>query len=313
MPDAKGRFDHAISRIDQQYAQSREVIYSKSDDGRFLTTILKDSQSAALGAHAILAKGAIPHNLLNAEFFSGAFRAMLYKLGGPEQLGIQQSKLEELHDQFKNDLSTAQSELKLANETTDKDRQNWNHTFQKLEEGTAESIRQQKSDFDKLVEASKQKLEAIDKQYNEHMKLASPVSYWEAKGADHKSLTNRWYKIFGASVAVSVAFLIFIVLNVVPSGKPEPFEIGLLVVAATFVIWWLRIASRVLLSHIHLANDAAHRAIMAKTYLAMVKENDATDEKSREIVFTALFKPVSTGIVRDDAAPLTPMSLISRG
>jgi hypothetical protein len=68
---------------------------------------------------------------------------------------------------------------------------------------------------------------------------------------------------------------------------------------------------RIVLSNLHLEIDSGERVVMAKTYLAMVKEKNISDE-DRKLVLASLFRPTSTGMVKDDAAPATWMDFLSR-
>lgn len=67
------------------------------------------------------------------------------------------------------------------------------------------------------------------------------------------------------------------------------------------------------MSEHHLGVDARSRESMAHTYLALLDNDGATDEKDRAIVLAALFRPVTDGLVKDDALPLiSPAAILSR-
>ena len=80
-------------------------------------------------------------------------------------------------------------------------------------------------------------------------------------------------------------------------------HIGLLTVAATMGVWLIRLLVRNYLSHVHLAHDAAERVAMMQTYLALIEEGKLQDEGHRNLILQALFRPASSGIVKDDASP----------
>ncbi|MET3710274.1 hypothetical protein ABIC65_000954 [Sphingomonas trueperi] len=80
----------------------------------------------------------------------------------------------------------------------------------------------------------------------------------------------------------------------------------------TIYLWMTRILVRMMLSEHHLAVDARSREAMADTYLGLIAENEAADEKDRAIILNSLFRPVTDGLVKDDALPLiSPASLLS--
>ncbi len=61
----------------------------------------------------------------------------------------------------------------------------------------------------------------------------------------------------------------------------------------------------------HLGIDAQSRASMAQTYLALTKEDVASDQ-DRAILLASLFRPVVDGIVKDDGLPaITPAAILS--
>lgn len=73
----------------------------------------------------------------------------------------------------------------------------------------------------------------------------------------------------------------------------------------TVAFWVGRILLRVYLSAHHLATDAEERRTMIMTFLALAKSKsvEEVEEEDRQVILTALFRPGSDGIVKDDAAP----------
>lgn len=85
------------------------------------------------------------------------------------------------------------------------------------------------------------------------------------------------------------------------------FAGGLIPLALLF--WSTRIAVRSHLSHKHLAEDAAIRATMTKSYIAMVSDGVADIAKGSEIVLAQVYRSPAIGLIKDDAAPQTPAML----
>jgi hypothetical protein len=79
--------------------------------------------------------------------------------------------------------------------------------------------------------------------------------------------------------------------------------IATLATTATLVIWPIRILAKMLLSNVHLATDASERSILTRTYLALIRKDDKMEEADRQLILKVLFRPTSTGIVKDDGAP----------
>lgn len=80
----------------------------------------------------------------------------------------------------------------------------------------------------------------------------------------------------------------------------------------TIYLWITRILVRMMLSEHHLAVDARSREAMADTYLGLIAENSSVNENDRAIILASLFRPVTDGLVKDDALPLiSPAAIIS--
>ena len=82
--------------------------------------------------------------------------------------------------------------------------------------------------------------------------------------------------------------------------------------AAMIVIWLIRIAVRLLFSNIHLAEDAKERATLIQTYLAMERYESVLKPQDKELILPSIFRPSSDGIVRDDAAPPSMLTMFNR-
>lgn len=92
--------------------------------------------------------------------------------------------------------------------------------------------------------------------------------------------------------------------------NPPWWKLGLLLILATFLIWLVRIIVQLFQSHMHLEGDARERETMLLTYLAMLKENVAPKEDHKLLILQTLFRPASTGIIKDDAAPSTWLEIL---
>lgn len=80
----------------------------------------------------------------------------------------------------------------------------------------------------------------------------------------------------------------------------------------TLLVWGLRVLIRSMMSEDHLSTDASARSALAHTYLALIKEQAAT-ENDRAIILAALFAPVSDGLVKDDGMPaFSPAALAAQ-
>jgi hypothetical protein len=157
--------------------------------------------------------------------------------------------------------------------------------------------------------------------YIESLKLETPVALWEARAVIHdvgfKKLRG-WAigaGIVGAAIVAVLAAVLLYVIDDDGSGKALHKLIvaaSLSLLAVTLFLWLMRLLVRALMSEQHLAIDARARSAMAHTYLALLKDDGNITEKDRAIVLASLFRPVTDGIVSDDALPLiSPATLLS--
>lgn len=166
-------------------------------------------------------------------------------------------------------------------------------------------------------------IRAVEKRYLEQMTLQAPVVYWKSRAERHSaqfktmSIAASIYAAF-AVVGIGVGGFVFLrqeIANIVATDAPSQIilvELSIFLMLATVVFWVGRILSKILLSERHLATDAAERAVMAETYLAL--QNDgALSEAERPLVLSALFRASTDGIVKDDgAADPSVVALLAR-
>ena len=181
--------------------------------------------------------------------------------------------------------------------------------------------------FQRLQEIYKQNFEAALSAFNEQQAVKAPVELWKAKQEEHdqKSKTAfRWFLCGLAVVSGSASLILFIVFSGAdwvaqvlapigcdPENKPElckgfSFR-GLLVTGTvltilTLLLWLTRLRMKEYLSERHLALDARERQAFVQTYLGLVAEGDVSEEakEQRALVYSALFRPSTDGIVKED-------------
>lgn len=70
-------------------------------------------------------------------------------------------------------------------------------------------------------------------------------------------------------------------------------------------VFLLRTLSRLTFSSFHLQRDAEEREQLSHLYLSLINE-EAVDERSREIVLQALFSRAESGLLMGDSTPSMP-------
>lgn len=179
------------------------------------------------------------------------------------------------------------------------------------------------TDVNDALGKTKEDLVNLRDAYEQHMQLKAAVTYWAEQEEKHGSRA-RWFGVFaGTWAALSIGILLFCgpyifpltedgQRLVVPLLEQPPWRLLSLGLAVMLMIWMQRILVRITLSHVHLGTDAGERVTIAKAYMALVKEGAAPPDERRAAVFATLFRPSSTGILKDDAAPAVPLELLSR-
>jgi hypothetical protein len=191
------------------------------------------------------------------------------------------------------------------------------HQYQQLANSVEATEQTQKNTFEQhqtfrseafqteLVEHKKE-MENLRRLYTEQMGLKAPVEYWKEKRDGHRSLA--WLTGIGSfgGIAGAAIYLVTqihdLLKGVQPGGTPESWRIGTLVLIALFAVWGL-----------HLMTDAAERAVMVQTYLALIEGGKLTNGEDRQLILQALFRPASDGIVKDEGIPASFFEVLTRG
>lgn len=211
-------------------------------------------------------------------------------------------------------------------------------TFEEAQSNRTEAWEQQRS-------TAQNELDKIKQTYDQHMALAAPVDYWEAKRTKHRKLTlisglSFIIGVVGVGVFLSskmqsisdalklasssqqyVATSATQVASSVQAASQIPmatssaittWEIATFVLVAVLCFWILRLLVRIFLSNMHLENDAAERVTMAKTYLALIRSDGLSKEGNIDAVLAALFRPTGDGIVKDEGLPPSMMEFLTK-
>lgn len=174
------------------------------------------------------------------------------------------------------------------------------------------------------LDVSKGELETLKDTYDQHMALAAPVEYWETKRKKHRllSIVSLMAVIFGmfAGGCFLHAELKTVGDAITAAKAPSAADVGVktietfadaattwhlgsIILLATLTFWFIRLLVRIFLSNMHLENDAAERVTMAKTYLAMIRDDALPRGENINTVLAALFRPSGDGIVKDEGIP----------
>lgn len=214
------------------------------------------------------------------------------------------SELNEYKSDF-DELKTSFDELVVANKKTESE---WRERTDKMA-----------TEFTEQLDRNTQELENLKETYEAHMALSAPMKYWKTKRKSH-SLALAQVKRWLVGVAVATVLLLGIaawfLLPQTASSSDVPWRnLGLFVLGSTFCLWFVRLLVKLLLSNIHLRADADERVVMIQTFMAMVSHKESREGLKKEdiaLVLAPIFKPSTTGVIKDDGGPVTLSDFIAK-
>lgn len=206
-----------------------------------------------------------------------------------------------------------------------------NELVASLEDAKKTHTEQQEELFNK----SKTELQAIENAFSVGFGLEAPVTYWTSKVNLQKKLAKNYGIAFGILLAVVIglmAWLIWSFNDELKSKDTAYWALAIILSTGALLIWPLRILSKNLMSNLHLSSDAEERVVMLKTYLSLLRSSNLSVEQSTsgdgkeitpdemtriknehiQVILDSLFRSSQTGIVRDDGAPPSVMTAISK-
>lgn len=318
VPDRKdeNKFKDFQTKIANQlqaaYGPTGSVIHSNSARAKFIFN-LKD-RDPSLAAHvATWLSSAVSPNHNTPKAIEGAFEAMQFKKGLSNDSALAVLKtVEEMKVDFSKSVAEYESELGSLRVG-----------YQDLETTAQKLSLKQTSDFDHLLEDLKtekanlfalysDELKALKTKYEDFMALKAPVQYWHDR--------RNWNYCVSAISALLFLLLIKIgfhnadgvVVRLHKDGLIQWGGVAYTVFVLTIFFWLSRLFVRVFLSNLHLATDASERAVLIQTFLSMIGEKDAVDQTTRSNMLASVFRPSTSGLIKDDALPHVLYEWITR-
>jgi len=160
------------------------------------------------------------------------------------------------------------------------------------------------------ISRHEKEMKEIQKKFRDDLAVRSAVEYWANKQGGHRASAQKWLTASLILMAIGAGALVYIIYNV-ESPKEAVSAVSFAMrftLLATLLVWPLRIFVRNYMSHVHLATDAAERAVIVQTYLALINDPDVKDSKElKEHVLPRalenIFRHAQSGFVKDDAMP----------
>lgn len=182
-----------------------------------------------------------------------------------------------------------------------------------IEDGRAKLAAVAKESGDKYeaaVKAHEAALVELRAYYKEHLAVAEIVKFWDEKEEAHKGGMVLW----GGAFALLMCASALIIFDVAPphiarawdGTKLDLKHLVFFTIPLLFVVWLLRVCSRMFSLNTGLRWDARERIAMGKTFLSLARQEKGLNDKERSEVIKALFRPAAvTG--SDDS----PTSIVS--
>ncbi|WP_432449874.1 DUF6161 domain-containing protein [Aliiroseovarius marinus] len=184
------------------------------------------------------------------------------------------------------------------------------------------------SQYTELESAYQKKFDEALATYKANQALRAPADLWADKKEEHEQRKKLAYWLFllgllgVAGLSIGMVYLLSSSIEAfdtlfTPAGcdrtlNPElcnGFSFRGMVVAGcaltllTLGLWFTRIQMKQFLAERHLALDARERCAFAQSYLSLLAQGDGAHDEAidqRALVYAALFRPSSDGIVKDD-------------
>jgi hypothetical protein len=183
-----------------------------------------------------------------------------------------------------------------------------------------ETIKTLEGELNSTFDANKAEIEKFKLNFQNELRTQAPRGYWSGKLTEHRKFAKT-YAIFASLFAcIAVFCAIKFGPDILQQTSLDPqnlvlWPLGLFASCGFVFVWVERILVRLLLSHLHLADDANERIVMVETYFAILTQNaEKTGEAGMDlgIMLQTLFRPAATGIIKDEGVPAQFWDLANR-
>ena len=93
--------------------------------------------------------------------------------------------------------------------------------------------------------------------------------------------------------------------------RDDIWKFSIMLLISTIGVWLTRLSTKIFISNMHLGADAYERVTMIKTYLALLIDDRDLKSDDRQLILQTLFRPSSTGIIKDDG-PITILESLAK-
>lgn len=306
---------------------SGNLITSDSLEGDLVLQIRETAgDTAAAFAYALLKGGVQPNSAKNRDELLGAILTVIPDMRQSVSISDRlQKERTNYRYAIKSAIATMNDDDLERKSRFDDEISNVRRIAAKILQSRRNAWQSVQSAWQQRADEAVDSIRSVEKAYLESMRLQAPVKYWNEKADIHSKkeilAIIRLCIFFPTStIGLIIAFYessILLLGDSSGSGKTVPAALyiiitGGLAALSTFVFWIGRLLTKIYLSEHHLRNDASERAVMTQTYLALTKDQAASDV-DRNIILSALFRNTPDGIIKEDGPPdLNLQAILSR-
>lgn len=267
-------------------------------------------QDMVLGGH--------PHAINSRKHFEGIMSA--YEFLHPESEITKRSQSEKISlEHLRGELFEAKSNLITEIDNLKTGFNHWDintksdwDSWKSRENATIEKFRNDHAaHFGTLVNNWNQQISALEKTYEEKLRLEKPAQYWKTRADSLRIQAFSWVGILAVIIVAGMFYFTDLFKDwlqgqeIALSLHSFQGAILLAVIISSFV-YLIKIVSRLAFSAFHLQRDAEEREQLAHLYLSLTNENH-TDDESRKIILQSLFSRAETGLLHNENGPTMPI------
>lgn len=190
------------------------------------------------------------------------------------------------------------------------------------EESLSQWMITHKGNFESFHKESEAKIQSLESQYGELLKLQEPVKYWNDRAKELNLKANNMLWLLGCITLVAV-ILTYCLLWFTPEGMLESIFKGdttaairwsiIFAIFISFIAFLFRAIMKYMFSNYHLARDAEEREKLTYLYISLLSKGEFSEDE-RKIVMQSLFSRSDTGLLKEDSSPTMPgISSIFKG
>jgi hypothetical protein len=282
------------------------ILHSSNTDAKWIEDVKQrmGARTAAYGlAIKVIVKNGGQLNTPNAASVSAVLESALYERGLNNNAETERAALEVLKNNWSTDFSSHRTRQDQLSQEFTTLKSNAETLISEHKKSFDETFQKNEIEFKRIDSETKKNLEDLQKSYEEHMSLKAPVKYWTTRSWFQFGTAIIWLGILGLLTGLVLQYDRANLDQILTVDKTTIPKIGYALLVITLFLWGVRILVRLFLNSVHGFNDARERATMVKTYLSLLKDGVAIKAEDRVFLLKTLFRPSSSGLVKDDAIP----------